>query len=95
MGGGDGKRRHVIVEEGTVTGMSEPIFYLIINCKSIKTYPGHCVFYNYRWSDGMRCCRGDWPVFYCYQPSCAVSQHAFFFFSHSFSNFTSPFPPRS
>ena len=34
-----------------------------------------------RWSDGMRCCRSDWPglwLFCCYQLSCVVSQQSWF-----------------
>ena len=48
-------------------------------------------------SDGMRCCRSDWPVlclFCCYQPSSVVSQQSWFwaFLFHKFSYFTPP-PP--
>ena len=53
-----------------------------------------------RWSDGMRCCRSDWPglcLFNCYQPLCIISQQSwfgvFFFFFHKLFNFTPPPPP--
>ena len=51
-----------------------------------------------RWSDGMWCCRSDWPGlcwFCCYQPLCVVSQQGWFglFLFHKFSNFTLHPPP--
>ena len=39
---------------------------------SLFTPPPH-------WSDGMRCCRSDWPglcLFCCYQPLCVISQQS-------------------
>ena len=48
----------------------------------------------------MRCCRSDWPglcLFYCYQPSCAVSQQSWFELLFCFINFQilPPPPPQS
>ena len=43
-----------------------------------------------RWSDGMRCCRSDWPglcLFCCYQPSCVNSQQSWFVLFFCFINF--------
>ena len=42
------------------------------------------------WSDGMRCCRSDWPglfLFCCCQPSCVVSQQSWFGLFFCFINF--------
>ena len=66
-----------------------------------------CSFHKFsnftvRWSDGIRCCRSDWPglcfcVFCCYQPSCVnrVYFGLFFLFVSSIFQFHSsdrPFP---
>ena len=55
------------------------------------------LFYYVRWSDGMQCCRSDWPglcLFWCYQPLCVVSQQSWFwlFLCYKFSNLPPP-PP--
>mgnify|MGYP003571763443 CR=1 FL=1 len=52
--------------------------------------------HNVRWSDGMRCCRSDWPglcLFCCYQPSCVVSQQILGYFGFSLSLSLSPLTP--
>ena len=54
-------------------------------------------FYQVRRSDGIQCCRSNWPglcLLCSYQPLCVFSQKSWFglFFFHKFSNFTSP-PP--
>ena len=48
------------------------------------------IYYHVHWSDGMRCCRSDWPglcLFCCYQPLCVVSQQRWFGLFFCFINF--------
>ena len=48
-------------------------------------------------SDGMRCCRSDWPgfgLFCCYQPLVNRDNFGLFLF-HKFSNFTVPPSPQA
>ena len=48
------------------------------------------------WSDGMRCCRSDWPglcLFCCYQPLCVIIQQSWFGFFFCFINFLILLPP--
>ena len=48
-----------------------------------------------RWSDGMRCCRSDWPglfLFCCYQPLCVVSSQSWFGFCFCFFYSPPPLP---
>ena len=86
---------------------SQPLSILLFDClflcalqrwQLIVLYT-YCVLNNpfpLHWSDGMRCCRSDWPglcLFCCYQLLCIVSQQSWlgvFFLCHKFSNSTPP-----
>ena len=77
-------------EEGVIF-----VFLFLVWICMISTFKPIFFIEIYCWSDGMRCCRSDWPglCLFCYHPLCIVSQQSWFWAFFLFHKFYFVLPP--